>query len=320
MQELPAPRTGTPHGHLPGRPNLVTEVLCCYTAHQTATAAVGPVRMHEARLVMRQLRTEPGGANMTAEAYLTFSLTVSEGKRLIARSIAHLPEMTRALDEGIVVITRSTTAGYLVEELLGQEIDRTGFVTGRTIPAGHPERAKMLTADIPEIVLRGGEIDDDYDEDALIDELSPGDVIVKSPNALDYARGLVGYLIGAPTGGTVGKYLGPCHGKHLHFVAPCGLEKQVASDLVQASALLAEAGDKLKGPSLWTTPARIVTELDAIAMLTGATAIQIGAGGVMGAEGAVWITAAGSEEQIAKVKSLVEDIEGEPSMLEYAQR
>lgn len=256
---------------------------------------------------------------MLAEAFHTFSLTVAEGKRLIARGVARLPQVERAMADGIVVVTRSTTAGYVLEELLGEQIDRCSFVTGRTVPAGHPERAKMLSGDIPEVVLRSGVRDDDYDEESLLDELSAGDVIIKSPNALDYEGGVVGYLIGAPTGGTVGKYLGPCHGKHLHFVAPCGLEKQVAGDLVEAWHLLAEAGERLQGPSLWTTPAEIVTELDAIALLTGAGAVQIAAGGVMGAEGAAWITAFGTEAEIEAVRALIEDIHGEPDMLEYAE-
>jgi hypothetical protein len=65
----------------------------------------------------------------------------------------------------------------------------------------------MLSADTPEVVFRNGERGEGDDD--LLDELSAGDVIIKSPNALEYDAGLVGYLIGASTGGTVGKYLGP---------------------------------------------------------------------------------------------------------------
>ncbi len=256
---------------------------------------------------------------MPADAYFTCSLTVAEGKRLIGKGVAQLPQVQGAMDDGIVVVTRSTTSGYVLEELLGEEIDRCSFVTGKTLPSGHPERGQMLSADIPEVVFRDGARDDDYDAETLVDELSAGDVVIKSPNALDYRSGLVGYLIGAASGGTVGQYLGPCHGKHAHFVAPCGLEKQVTSDLVVASDLLSEAGERLQGPSLWTTPAEIVTELDAISILTGANVVQIAAGGVMGAEGAAWITAFGTEEQIEAVESLVDEVCGEPSMLDYAQ-
>jgi len=254
--------------------------------------------------------------DIPAEAYYTFSLTVAEGKRLIGKGVAALPQVQQAMEEGIVVVTRSTTSGYVLEELLGEEIDRTSFVTGKTLPSGHPERGKMLSADTPEVVFRKGERGEGGDD--LLGELSAGDVIIKSPNALDYDAGLVGYLIGASSGGTVDKYLGHCHGKHLHFIAPCGLEKQVADDLVAASEILMAAGERLSGPSLWVTPAEIMTELDAIGLLTGACAMQIAAGGIMGAEGAAWITAFGSEDEIAQVRELVESVQGEPEMLEYA--
>ncbi|MGD9495836.1 MAG: hypothetical protein AB7Y46_05970 [Armatimonadota bacterium] len=256
---------------------------------------------------------------MAHEAYFTFSLSVAEGKRLIGKGVAALPVVRRAMRSGTIVITRSTTNGYVAEELLGRRIDRLRFVTGRTLPSAHPERGKLLSAELPEMVLRNGELDAEADPDALLEELRAGDVIIKSPNALDRRAGMVGYLIGAPTGGTVGRYLGPTHGRHLHFVAPCGLEKQVATDLVAASALLGEAGEKLQGPSLWVTPAEIVTELEAISLLTGAAAVQIAAGGIMGAEGAVWITACGTSEQVAGVRELVDVVHGEPELLEYAQ-
>ncbi len=256
---------------------------------------------------------------MRADAYFSFSLTVAEGKRLIGKGVAALPQVQRAMAEGIVVVTRSTTSGYVLEELLGEEVDRCSFVTGRTLPSAHPERGELLTGDTPEMVLRNGEVQEDTAADDLLDELRAGDVIIKSPNALDYRGRQVGYLIGAPTGGTVGRYLGPAHGRHLWFVAPCGLEKQVASDLVEASRLLMSGGDRLRGPSLWVTPAEIVTELDAIRLLTGAQAMQIGAGGVMGAEGAAWITAYGTDAQVEAAQALVAEVHGEPEMLEYAR-
>ena len=253
---------------------------------------------------------------MPVEAYHTFSLTVAEGKRLIGKAVAGLPHVQQAMRDGIVIVTRSTTSGYVLEELLGESVDRRSFVTGKTLPGGHPERGKLLSADTPEVVFRNGERGECGDD--ILDELSSGDVIVKSPNALKYEEGLVGYLIGASDGGTVGKYLGSCHGKHVHFVAPCGLEKQVAGDLVAASKVLMEAGQSLRGPSLWVTPAEIMTELDAIALLTGAQALQVSAGGIMGAEGAAWITAFGSAEEVERVQELIAGVQGEPEMLEYA--
>jgi len=249
----------------------------------------------------------------------SFSLTVAEGKRLIARGVAALPCVTRAMAEGIVVVTRSTTSGYVLEELLGRPVDRASFVTGRTLPSRPPEVAGRLSGGLGSAVFRGGELVEGMEVAEALEQMKAGDVIIKSPNALDYERGLVGYLIGAASGGTVGATLGSVHGRNFHFVAPCGLEKQVAGDLLGASSLLTAAGEMRRGPGLWVTPAEIVTELDAIAMLTGAQAIQIAAGGILGAEGAAWIAVRGAEQQVQAAIALVDSVRGEPSMLEYLQ-
>jgi len=42
-------------------------------------------------------------------------------------------------------------------------------------------------------------------------------------------------------------------------------------------------------PSMWLLTGEIVTELEAIKMLTGATAFQANAGGIGGAEGGSWL-------------------------------
>ncbi|MCD6359721.1 MAG: hypothetical protein J7M38_02580, partial [Armatimonadetes bacterium] len=138
----------------------------------------------------------------------SFSLTVSEGKRLIARGVAALPCVKRAMAEGIVVVTRSTTSGYVFEELLGREVDRTSFVTGKTLPAQRPELAKLLNGDLGTAVFVEGELREEMEVEDALEQMKAGDVIIKSPNALDYDRGVVGYLIGAPDGGTVGATLG----------------------------------------------------------------------------------------------------------------
>jgi hypothetical protein len=52
--------------------------------------------------------------------------------------------------------------------------------------------------------------------------------------------------------------------------------------------------------------------LEAIKILTGATAFQCSAGGVSGAEGAVWLVFRGTRDEVAKALSLVRSIQGEP--------
>lgn len=247
------------------------------------------------------------------------SLTVAEGKRLIAKGVAALPCVRRAMSEGIVVVTRSTTSGYVLEELLGKPVDRTKFVTGKTVPAARPELGKLLTGEMGSAIFVNGILREGLEIEDALELMKAGDVIIKSPNALDYGRGLVGYLIGAASGGTVGQTLGSVHGRNLHFVAPCGLEKQVAGDLIAAARLVTAAGELRHGPSLWITPAQIVTELDALQLLANVRAVQIAAGGVLGAEGAAWIAVMGSQEQVGAAMDVIQSVRGEPSMLEYVQ-
>jgi hypothetical protein len=67
---------------------------------------------------------------------------------------------------------------------------------------------------------------------------------------------------------------------------------------------------------MWLLTGEIVTELEAIKILTGATAFQSSAGGVSGAEGAVWIVFRGTKEQVTKALELTRSIHGEPPYTE----
>jgi hypothetical protein len=66
-------------------------------------------------------------------------------------------------------------------------------------------------------------------------------------------------------------------------------------------------------PALWPVQAEIVTELEALEVPTGVEAHQIGAGGVCGAEGGIWLAVWGDDEQIAATRSLIESVQGEPA-------
>jgi hypothetical protein len=62
---------------------------------------------------------------------------------------------------------------------------------------------------------------------------------------------------------------------------------------------------------MYPAPGEIVTELDAVRILTGASATVSAAGGVGGAEGAVWITVTGESGQEKAAGDLLESICGE---------
>lgn len=51
------------------------------------------------------------------------SLTPAESKRLIAKGVSALPEVRRALEQGIVIIARGTTNAFVVEEMTGDKVE-----------------------------------------------------------------------------------------------------------------------------------------------------------------------------------------------------
>jgi len=61
---------------------------------------------------------------------------------------------------------------------------------------------------------------------------------------------------------------------------------------------------------------QIVTEIEALQILTGVSAFQTGAGGIGGAEGSVHLMVRGSPEQVTAARDLVLEIQGETPFVE----
>lgn len=243
----------------------------------------------------------------------SFVLTVAEGKRLIAQGVAALPAVQAAMQSGTVVVTKGSTNAYVAEELLGTPLAKGAYVLGRTLPA-KADAAGVFTGNIPEIIFVNGQQSDVSLKDVVL-QMQRGDVVIKGANALNYETGIAGLLVGHPEGGTLGTIIGSAYGKGLHLVIPVGLEKEIAEDIQDLAQLInAEPEVSRPGmPSLWPMQGEIVTELEALELLTGVEAHQIGAGGVCGAEGGIWLAVWGDEEQIAAAQALVESIQGEPA-------
>ncbi len=240
--------------------------------------------------------------------HIVFSLTVAESKRLIARGVAQSDVVKRALDSGIVAVGTGTTNGYVIEEITGESIDKKTSVTGRTLPAGYA--GPKLTASYGDLVIRKGKRLDVPAKEILA-EMGPGDVFVKGANALNYERNQAGVLIGHPTGGNVGLAIGPVVARRITFLHPVGLEKSVGADLDEMADIL-NSDAAGKGPTLWVVPGLIFTEIEALDVLASVDVVPVGAGGVGGAEGAVWLAAFGDREQLDNVQAIVDSVRGEP--------
>lgn len=240
-------------------------------------------------------------------------LTVSESKRLIAKSVAALPEVQIAMKKGIVVVATGTTNAFVLEELWGKKFDKRRYRSGITTPEAPEELGEPQGEPISDVVFRNGEVEEELNRFNAVEQMGKGDVYIKGANALDYVGGVAGVLIGSPTGGTVGAVLGSIVGKKISLIIPVGLEKLVYEDINELHRLAMD--EDSEGPSLWPITGEIVTEIEALWNLTGVDAYLYAAGGVAGAEGAVRLLIDGTEKQVGSALKLVESIRGEPRYL-----
>jgi hypothetical protein len=240
-------------------------------------------------------------------------LTVSESKRLIAMGVAMMPEVKRAMEKGIVVVAKGTTNAYVLEELWGKKIDKRRYRSSITTPMTPEKHSELQEEGIPDVVFRKGEVASELDRYNAVEGMEQGDVYIKGANALDYLGGKAGVLIGSSTGGTVGAVIGSVIGKKIHLVIPVGLEKLVYGDIDDLQWLAAQ--EDSGGPSLWPLTGTIVTEIEALQLLTGVDAHLYAAGGIAGAEGAVRILLDGTEEEVKAALDLIASLKGEPRYL-----
>ncbi|MFP4013218.1 MAG: hypothetical protein ACLFVQ_03965 [Chitinispirillaceae bacterium] len=96
----------------------------------------------------------------------------------------------------------------------------------------------------------------------------------------------------------------------MQLILTAGLEKRVYGSIDHTAALV--NAPEAAGPGLYPVSDEIISELEAIGMLTGANARLVAGGGVCGAEGSVWIAVSSTEEQMKKAGSVLDEIRNEP--------
>jgi len=245
-----------------------------------------------------------------------FLLTPAAGKRLIGKGLAAHPAIRAVLAEGTLVIIAGTTNGYVAEEILGATdqgdgFTRAGFRRGLTVPPAAkapPVGADGFAGDV--ILVNGRRAEGGKTIFDVAGDLRDGDVVLKGANALDLPGRQAGVYIGDPNAGTIGATLGGIPGRRVRLIVPVGLEKRVDSDILGLCARINDP--QTRGPGMMPLPGEVFTELDAIAVLTGAQADLLAGGGVHGAEGAVWIGVTGTAEQIDAAEALIQSVAAEP--------
>ena len=238
------------------------------------------------------------------------TLTVAQSKRLIAKGVAKYEPVLAALRSGTVAIATGGTNAYVAEEILGRPLDKRRYVLGQVLPAGVSRSDAGLAADLPDVVLVDGQPVEGKSATEAVADMKAGDVFIKGANALNYAARVAGLLVGHPTGGTLGAVIGTLVARRIRLLVPVGLEKDIPVYIPEAARRLEAEGGP--GPSLWPMHGDIFTEIEALWNLCAVAAVPIGAGGVAGAEGGLWLACFGDDDQIAAAKALAEELKAEP--------
>ncbi len=247
---------------------------------------------------------------------LQVTLTPAEGKRLIGKAIAKMEIVQRAMKEGIIAIATSTTTGYVLEELLGVEVDKgmftAGVVTARGCCVTDPKgRGRYHVIDHGEVKTMG------LDElISVLEQMGPEDVFIKGANAID-PYGAAAIFLGSPKGGTIGAAIGYLTAKGVRFIIAAGLEKLVPYPLedVAARTGIGRVDISLGMPvGLMVVHGEVVTEIEAFRLLTGVEATPIGGGGIDGGEGSKTFIIEGDERAVKETYELLLEIKGEPPL------
>jgi hypothetical protein len=247
-------------------------------------------------------------------------LTPAAGKRLIAKAIALHPAIQAALQSGTIVIVAGTTNGYVAEEILaliGQSNDfnRKRFFRGITLL---PSKPTTETGRLPDetkfpgdVIIVKGKWQQGKTIFDVTDSLKLGDVILKGANAIDILQRRAAILIGHPKGGTIAVALQAVIGRRVRLILPVGLEKRISGNLDEIALRLNALN--ASGPRFLPVPGEVITEIDAITILSGATAELVAGGGVCGAEGSIWLAINGGTSKETCIKEIIASLLNEPS-------
>jgi len=237
-------------------------------------------------------------------------LDPSESKRLIAHAVGRLPEVTRALERGRLIIGHGTTNAFVAEEILGEAVSRWRYAAG-VIAGGRLDVTGDAERLVPIALKHGEPFPGGWVE--LLREFGRDDVFIKGANAVD-PEGNVGVLLGSDIGGTVGQMYGIVAARGAHLVAPVGLEKLVP-DVVEAARhcgiASADIADGIPTGMAILPNARVITELEAFEAVFGVEAWHVASGGVAGSEGAVTIAIEGSAAAVKTAFEYAQSIAGE---------
>lgn len=235
------------------------------------------------------------------------TLTVEEGKRVIALGLLKHTIFENARKQGKILFKGGTTVSKITEEFLDVPLRISGRITKRGTVSN-----KEKTEGSHSIIYNKGDwrdIDDDIVD--VVRRLSGNDLIVCGANAIDH-KGNAAIMAGSVGGGNVGKSLSSWYTEGIKIIIPAGIEKMIPGDLNHIMGKASRTGKLLSwGMAVGLMPLKgeIFTEIDAIKQLANVECFAIGAGGLGAAQGSVTLEIwAQKDEEFQKVTKILKEI------------
>ncbi len=252
------------------------------------------------------------------------TLSSEESKRLIAKAVAASAPVQKALKEGVIGFSLCTSAGYVVQELVGEDtvnpaVYASGFIySGGSCGMPDKRQSRLL------VLEKGRQHWLNFREENItkfIDRMGHNDVIVKSGNLMD-PSGAVGVLLASPNGGEAGRYLPHILAKGIRLIVPMTLNKTVPtalSDILPYMGISKFHRDRVHGMScgMLSLPGDVVTEIEAFRALYNVKAVPAAMDGPGSGAGSVTLVLSGDDNNVEAAWQAVNDIKGEPKLKNY---
>jgi hypothetical protein len=250
-------------------------------------------------------------------------LTASEGKKLIGRGTIQTKPIKEALREGLVVLHPSSTTYFIYEEITGTKpagVWVCGVIVGRGMCVS--KELEQVVAKRPpgfdqvdfmhSWVFDRGELRVKVPLGKILEQMGEDDVYIKTPNVID-PQGNVGVFHANPDGGTISRVLKAQKIKGFHLVMPISLLKSIPTSINTASSELGVGRiDISMGIPVGLMPLKgeVITEVNAIEILSGAAATNVACGGMNEAEGNTSYVINGERRNVEHMLSIIKGIKG----------
>lgn len=236
------------------------------------------------------------------------TLTVPEGKKIIAKAISLLPHVQDAFKSGRILCKGGTTVSAVLEEIAGYELR----ISGRISPRGTKGSGAAGENGHSILLEQGKIINVDHSFADAVQRLTRTDVAIIGANALD-SSGRAAMMFGSPLGGNPGLGLSGLMAQGCQVLIACGLEKLIPTSIDQAVEAAGMASfDWAMGMAVGLAPltGKVITEQSALESLACIRCTVIGAGGIDGAEGAQTLVIEGERKEVEKIIGHVLSVKG----------